>query len=257
MSKIFSLFIFLNILLCYETLLSGYEKPSHLDEGTWDLMSPYFLPENHPVKSKLDAIFSSRATRNNSALKKAGFTTPEPRKYSHTVVTTHPNLKGYYLKFYTDETPLNDVYELRNRVIGANLIREAVNRHGFQSFLLVPKKWIYPLPVNPPPSGGCSPKNFVLIAEDMDVLKGKSNYFFWKSNMVSKKFLDAVYMIVQELGLDDSITPSNIPFTKKGILAFVDTPSYHRWPVDFSRLTSYLSPTMKEHWKVLIDHNGP
>lgn len=257
MNKIHILVYFICLLFFYDNSVYAYQKPAHVDTGVWNQLTPHFLPEDHPIKAKLDTIFSARATQNTASLKKAGFIDPEPRKYSRTVVTRHPRLKGFVIKLYTDDSPLNDAFELLLRVTGANYTRDAINRFGYQSIFAVPKKWIYPLPESRLSTDGSYPKNFILIAEDMNVLERSDNYYWWKSGLVTKKILDALYMIVQEAGLDDSVMPSNIPFTKDGKIAFVDTPCYHRWPVGFDRLTRHLSPAMRKHWSLLISKNGP
>ncbi len=53
---------------------SGYVRPSHVSIELWERMRPYFLPENHPWKKKIDRIFTkSRASQNPDTIKRAGF----------------------------------------------------------------------------------------------------------------------------------------------------------------------------------------
>lgn len=247
---------FFCILLFYAPSLLGYEKSYHVDEAVWNQVKPYFLPENHPIKAKLDSIFSTRVSQNTQTLTAAGFLRPQPRSTSSTVVSRHPKVNGYILKLYTDDNPINDAYELMLRIIGAEKTRESILRHKFKSLFLVPKKWIYPLPANSAPDAAF-PKNFILVAEDMNIIRRNKNFELWKSNAVSKKVLDALYVIVQDVGLDDSIKPSNIPFTKDHKFAFIDTAVFHRWPINFDKFSVYLSPTMQKHWRKLIEQNKP
>lgn len=235
-----------------------YTKPAHIDSATWEQVTPYFLPFDHPIRPKLDKIFSTRVSKNSSTLKAAGFSKPKARHYSKNVVSKHPKLKGYIVKLFTDETVIDDVYELLARIHGAQAARDSIERHQFQSIFVVPKKWIYPLPENPPPaSNHIARKNFILIAEDLDILNEAENARWWRSNAVTKQILDALYVVVQETGLDDSIIPVNIPFTRNWKIAFIDTTIYKRWPIRFYMLTSNLSGPMKKHWKMLINNNGP
>lgn len=238
------------------TPLSAYIQPKHVDSETWNQLAPYFLPENHPIKPKLDSLFSHRITENTQSLQNAGFLRPKPRSTSSTVVSKHPQLKGVIVKLYTDDNPLNEAHELFMRIVGAELTRVSIHRHKYQSLLTVPKKWIYPLPENPAPIGPFR-KNFILVAEDMNIMRREANFTCWKSNAVTKNALTAIYVVIQEVGLEDSLKPSNIPFTKQMKFAFIDTPVFHRWPINFDKLTVHLSPSMQKHWRHLISSNAP
>lgn len=257
MTKLF--FSFLCLTLLGINHISAYIQSPYVDSATWSAVSIYLLPENHPAKAKLDKIFSGkRVTLNTKSLENAGFETPEPREYTHTVVSKHPKLKGYVIKLFTDDYPINEVPELLNRIVGAQIAQETINRHGYQKMFVVPKKWLYPLPAEPSPPAGTYRKNFILIAENMKVYKGPENYSHWRSYLVDKELLNALYTLVQEKGLDDSVLPSNIPFTKEGNkVALIDTGVYHRWPIRFYLLTRFLSPTMKTYWQQLINQGGP
>lgn len=133
-------------------------------------MEPHFLPYENPLRAKLDVIFSTRVTHSVETLKKAGFLKPKPMQYSKTVVTKHPKLKGYVVKLYLDNCPINDAVELRSRIIGAHVARRAIARHQFEDYFEVPKKWIYPLPESPEPHSSKQRKNFILIAEEMPIM---------------------------------------------------------------------------------------
>lgn len=232
---------------------SCYACPSQVDQGVWNNLIPYLLPSNHPIKAKLDKIFSeSRATLNSDALTAAGFTEPTPRPYSHTIVTGHPDIKGYLIKLYTDEQPdVVDWDELIKRIQGAHYTREAIAKHKFESMFTVPRKWIYPLPDNPAPPPGYHQKHFVLVVEKVRILEKYANYDQWSGATMTPKRLNAIYTILQEVGLDDSMYAFNLPFTKFGKQAFIDTARFHRWPIPFEKSNQYLSPKMKKYWKQL------
>ena len=66
-----------------------------------------------------------------------------------------------------------------------------------------------------------------------------------------------VRIFLTEEGLKDSVFPDNIPFTKDGKMAFIDTEHHHLWPVDYYRLERYLSPEMKTYWKNLTHSFSP
>lgn len=230
-----------------------YPKNPYVDDQVWSALEPYFLPTNHPIRGALDDLFSTRVTLNEASLKKAGFKDPHQRIFTKTVVTRHSKIKGYVLKLYTDDTPgIIDWYEHMQRITGAQRVRDAIKRLGYESLFVVPKKFIYPLPPEPSPSLGLERKNFILVAEDMNILNKKKNRAKYRTKM-TKKQLDAMYKIIQAEGLDDSVIPANLCFTKKGKLAFVDTGVHGRWPIRYQMTMQSLSPEMQTHWKNLFE----
>jgi hypothetical protein len=249
-------FAFLLVLFFAGVHAEDYVKPEHVQQHIWEALQPHFLPNDHPIKARLDSIFSKRVNRNVLSLETAGFTTPKPGKYSNTVVSKHPKLKGYIVKLYTESEPVNDGFELLLRIKGAQIARDLIARYGYESYFEVPEKWIYPLPASVEGKGPHR-KSFVLIAEDMGLMHKSENQYWFKTDFISKEILDALYTIVQEGGLDDSILPFNIPITKNGKLAFIDTAVFHRWPIRFYMLTQYLSSSKQKYWKKLIKQNGP
>jgi hypothetical protein len=242
------------------TSVSSYEKPPHVSQEIWDRVKPYFLPTNSSIKAQLDTIFTShRVLISLEGFKKAGFSKYKIRKWSRAVVARHPKLKGVVIKAYLDtEKVFIDWEKWLSRIEGAQGVRDCVARHGYEKYFKVPLKWIYPLPAKPSPplSAEYSRQNFVLVAQEIDILKRQDNLNAWKMG-ITPEILDAIYTILNAEGLSDSIIPSNIPFTKDGRMAFVDTEHHHKWPVPYSRITQYLSPPMQHYWKMLINNKGP
>ncbi|MBA3957699.1 MAG: hypothetical protein H0X51_04795 [Parachlamydiaceae bacterium] len=245
--------------LFHECIVStSYTKPSQVEHSVWDTLAPYLLPENHPIKEKLDKLFSSRITESVETITAAGFLRPNPGRFSHTIVSKHPQLKGYYLKFFVDtQTDIVDWVALHKRLVGAQLTRESIERHGYQIYFKVPQKWIYPLPENPAPAPSNNPKRFILIAEDMNILTRSQNHKQWASAAIlSPKRLKAYYTIMQEVGLNDSNHVFNVPFCRDGKQTFLDTERYHRWPINFSNLNRYIAKSLRPYWQELISSDG-
>lgn len=246
--------IFAALGLCISCSFGAYSyEINSAAPDIWQAVEPYFLPESHPIKPVLDQIFHSpEVTLDGVHLAKAGFTHITPGKYSKTIVTRHPKLRGYLIKLYTDDQfEIEDWSHWKNRVVGANLIREAIAAHGYENIMAVPHKWIYPLPSQFFPPQGTTRKQFVLIVEDMHILSSKESRKKWKSNKLPHNTLDAVYIMLTELGLWDSVYAFNMPFTKEGKIAFIDTEFYHGWPVHLSRLKQYLSKDNAAYWDSL------
>lgn len=225
----------------------------------WQSLEPYFLPEKHPARSFIDEMFhSSRITLSTETLKQAGFRDVKQRHSQSAIVTTHPDCPGYFFKFYVDTQKLdNDWWRLVERIYGAEAARECIKRHGFHGLFKVPRKWLYPLPIEPsiPEDERYLRKNFFLVAEDMHVLSQKENRKAYRTRMTKRK-LDAFYIILSEEGLNDSTYAENSPFTKDGYIAFIDTERYNK-PVTYTKMLKYLSEPMQKYWQKLIDEGGP
>jgi hypothetical protein len=238
-----------------------YTISPYVSSDIWEYVKPHFLPVNHPVRPKLDRMFSkTRVTQTPETFKEAGFKHYRPRRASRMMVSNHPLLTGYYVKAYSDLEPANvvDWKRLMRRIDGAHSIKHCILRHGYQKYFKVPKKWIYPLPPEPSPPN--TPeyfrKNFILIAEDVRSVGHEKNEKMYRHDM-TRELLDAIYTIFQEEGLADSVYAFNVPFCKDGKLAFIDTEIHHYWPVPFQKLTRYFSSEMRQYWQTLIQNNGP
>jgi hypothetical protein len=221
----------------------------------WEELEPYFLPIGHPIKKRLDRFFQKdRATLSLQTFIEGGFLNAKMRKPTNIVIGRSARFKGYLFKVYLDSQPT--LFEWDNwlkRIRGANAIKECIELHGFQNFT-VPRKWIYPLPLEPFPTDQApyNRKNFILIVEDMSILSWNDNLKAYKRKF-TRRLLRDLHCILTEVGLLDSVYPDNIPFTKSGKIAFIDT-EHHHHPQDsipYHKLTRYFSEEMGEYWESL------
>lgn len=234
-----------------------YQKPESVDDGMWEQMRPYFLPEDHPLKPKLDYIFCrDRVTANSESLKKSGFKCKALRKWNNAIVAKHSKLKGYIFKMYSDDqVGFVDYPYWFARIQGTEVIRKSIEKLGYQHIFKVPKKWIYPLPHNPL-SQNPSERNFILVCEDMRIMSKEGNYERWRGPLVTHQLLDAVYDILTDAGLLDSIYVDNMPFCKDGKIAFIDTEHFCKWPVPYHKMLPFLSKSNQAYWQSLIQNGG-
>jgi hypothetical protein len=262
--KIFILFCTLSFTLatCHAAIVddsSGYERNPFVDEETWNTLSPYFLPENSPLKAELDEIFGKRRVLSSrKSMIKSGFTLIS-RSTDKVVVARHLYLKGYLIKAYLDDMEAPDWYWFKKRIDGVRTIQEKINLCGYQRIMKTPKKWIYPLPAYPTPLIGAPyHKNFILVVEELDILDKKHNLKAYKNKM-TPQLLDALYIMLADLNLIDSIYADNTPFCKDGKLAFIDTEHSldTTRPVPLTTVAKYLSPEMYAYWEQLIVNGGP
>jgi hypothetical protein len=234
-----------------------YEPSPYVDPQVWHNVSQYFLPSNHPIKSRLDEIFSkTRVTLNPQTILEAGFERNNARHFSKTVVSKHPALNGYLVKMFTDEQDLEDYIPLCHRIVGAECVKAVIKVHHFEKFFKVPQKWIYPLPIEPSPPEGYHRKNFILVVEDMDIHHKQKNALSWKKKILPDR-ADAIYTVIQAVGLADSIYPFNLPFCRDGKQAFIDTEHHHKWPIHFDLMLPFFSTRMEHYWRIIVGNGGP
>lgn len=249
-----------NTFLTHSVHLNPYHYNPYIPIETWDQIQPYFLPHNHPIKHILDKIFSeNRVCFDRESFIEAGFRPLQgPRLPGNLVVGKHPALKGYLVKIYFDNQDACESFNFLRRASGAQSIRRCIQKHKYQKFFDVPKKWIYPLPLYPEPltGPGYFPKGCILIVEDMHLLGHQDNARAFYRN-ITPPLLDALYTVLTEEGLIDSIYLGNIPFNEEGKITFIDTEHHHLWPVKYDCLTRYLNPEMQAYWQKLINSGPP
>lgn len=243
-------------LLCLlTTYLSGEESSSSLQS--------YLLSPEHPLKAKLDAIFTkSRVLLSVETMKQAGFKPVIPRKFTRLIVSTHPDLKGYIVKVYLDtqrrykQKP--EYFWWKKRIEGAKAITAFIEKKGLSHLYKVPKKWIYQLPEFPPAPLEFEAKNTILVEEDMDLLSAEDNKHRWKSEAITVPLLSSLQLILTEIGLRDCCKIDNIPFAKDGRIAFIDTQSFNAGKPPLKRLKKFLGEKQKVWWeRIMSDRTLP
>lgn len=235
--------LFLTLVCVTSPLWSDYKVPRRIPKAEWKEVAPRLLPEDHPIKKRLDRILAkSRVMRNQITFIQSGFDFYKPRTKSNAIVAKHRKLKGYVIKAFLEDQPVeSEWHNWLDRAKGAELAAEVIEKKGYHGHLKAPKKWIYMLP---------NPKDrlCILVCEDMDVLKHHKNEKAWKRDMTKAK-LDALYDVLETAGLFDSVYIDNTPFCKDGKLAFVDTEHHSKWPVRYDKLDGRLSGGMSKYWQ--------
>lgn len=229
----------------------AYTRNPYITDEAWEQVTPYLLPEKHRLRKKLDQIFSaSRVTASQEAMLAAGFLFTE-KQGGHVTVAVHPELPGIVVKMYTDDNATTDEWKYWvKRIKGMLLIKKGISDLGYKSYFTVPQKWIYPLPAEPSPPEEyiAYRKNFVLIAEDMNLLPWTENKLKWRYD-TDKKRLYALYQMQKTYGLNDSMRIHNIPWSSNGKIVFVDTETYMRFPVNYHPLLEFLCTALKPYWR--------
>lgn len=241
------------------TLYDRFENDSNISQAEKDSARPYLLPLHHPIKPFLDSIFhQNRPLHNPKTFAAGGFVSKFIQPRSFIRVASHYQIPGYLFKVYLDS-------ELREkdktpgwkwfaeRVKNARIIDEFIQSRGIKHFT-VPKKWIYPTPVNDlseiPKDGIYVIKNEILVVEDMELFPKKINKLAWKK-VITKEHLDEFLAIIQHAG-GSSYRADNVAFTKSGKFAFIDT-EYTTDRSDYKSILPYLSPKMAAYWKKIVN----
>lgn len=229
--------------------------PANVSYDAYNELLPYLMPSDHPAKKTLDRLFSSPDVLiSDQALKKAGFKQIGARGYSKAKILKHKKLKKYIIKAFTDDQEaVVDFAICKRRIDGSHVIRAVIDRHQLHHLFKVPQKWIYQVPRK---QESLQEKNFILIAEDMEIFDSRGNYIMWNGRAyITKEILDALFLVLTEAGLIDSVFIDNIPFSLDEKIAFVDTEHFHKWPVPYGRLTCFLAKKLQFYWMDLILKN--
>lgn len=245
-------FLFL-ILISLASIVQAYEKPAYLDDQTWSNIQKHLLPEDHPLREKLDKLFAKRRwIESLDTLEKGGFKYNKHMAKCSVVVAKHRKLLGYVLKFFTDDqVGINELERLLKRIWGANLARNIIEKHHYGDLFKVPQKWLYPLQ-DVPSAENLDRKHFILVTEDMNLASSRTNYGHWGSSKISKELIGGLFTILNEGGFNDSVYLHNVPFSLDGRVAFCDTEHFLRWPIEFERLTNCFSKSNQRYWESLI-----
>lgn len=231
----------------------------YVSEKVWRMVTPYLMPEDHPLKKKLDELFSKkRYLKNGRKLLQAGFLNKRREPYTKVIVTRHKDMPGYIFKIYTDDRPgfkddpeyLTWIYRAR----GARLARREIKERGWEAYFKAPKKWIYALPPYPEAKEGALQKNFILVEEEMDILSMREIMPKWRNGTITKEHLNMLFTIITRIGLKGGCKVDNIPICKDGRIAFIDTQSNLRHHLPYERLFQVLEGDLKEHWQHLINN---
>src|SRR5215472_9381537 len=118
-------------------------------------------------------------------------------------------------------------------------LQELVNEYGLGGVSSVRK------------AESCGPDDqpTILVAEFQDLLSQEESEHAWLHS-VTESHLDELYATINRAG-GTSYRPNNIPLTRQGWFAFVDT-EHSNDRHDYESIAPYLSCQMREYWSNLI-----
>lgn len=237
------------------TITNNPDIPSSVKKA----VKKYLMRPDHPCFEKLQALcLQSRITANRTTIQNAGFTILDVYSTSGIVLVKHRDFPGYIFKIYLDDTAKTrgDIPGWRwltDRCVGADNIRRLMARKNFQHFV-VPEKALYAFPQekDPPWSTRYSPQPVMLAVTEMDILPHET-VNAW-ATLITKRHLDELYAVIS-LGYGSVSIIPNIPYTKSGKFAFIDT-EYPKRKLNFGIVSQHLSPEMRAYWELLVRRGG-
>lgn len=213
---------------------------------------PFLVPEQHPLYTILNNLFSSRITSNRTTFEEAGFYILDSRPRSFIHVARHPLLPGHLIKVYFDDDPrkkqnLSSWKWLVRRCVGAEKVRRAIVTYHASHFT-VATKYIYRFPASTENHPAC------LLVTDMNLVSPAENRRAWKEK-ISRKHLEELYWIITA-AKGSSYRPDNIAYTRDGKFAFIDT-EYPGLGPDYHSIRPYLSRDMRLQWDEIVRKYSP
>lgn len=201
------------------------------------------LPEDHPLQNQLQFLFQDpHLFASLHHLEQSEFHLLS-RNNSKIMVASHPAIKHYLIKKFSDIIPQHlQLINYVKRIRGARALKEFIYLNRLKH-IVVPQKWIYPLPTqfSNPQTGE---RSYLLIVEDMEICSGKGQVkgqTAKRYNKIDKKTLRELCMVVYYFrGLDSGLC--NMPFTHHNQIAFIDTECWDDWNREgfLSRVMPYL-----------------
>jgi len=141
------------------------------------------------------------------------------------MVGRHQSVEGCLFKKYSNKISkisLDD--QLANyecRIEGASRLRTFISEHHLRH-IAVPQKWLYEIPT---PSPHISRISYILVVEELKLLDKKKTERAYRH--IDKSVLRELCLVLFHFRGLDSIT-KNMPFTKDGRVAFIDTEHWRR-----------------------------
>ncbi len=217
------------------------------------LMAPHLLPLDSPLKALCDEIFNRAKIINDiKSLERAGFEILFAQKKSLIIVAKHPKVKGYLFKIYLTSKNVRKYgmvgWELlTTRCVVAKKIKQIIRKEKIRSFV-VADKWLYPLP-QPSTRRHAKGEPVILVVKDMQIYDRKASTVAWIRN-ATRKHLRELYAVLGR-GYASAFLPGNIPYTKKGKFAYIDT-EFDKRKIPLSHVKKFFSPQMMAYWDRLV-----
>lgn len=173
--------------------------------------------ESLPIVSMMASLFTDpKMFGSYTRFEDAGFSlvAHAPHKM---MAGKHKRAKGYFFKKYNnDHDSEKQLVNYLRRIEGSRLIRTFIADHGFTR-VIAPKKWLYELPTT-------FPERYLLVAERVDLATRDETHRRY-ARISTEQLQELATVLYYFRGLNS--TAANLPYTKEGQIAFIDTERWH------------------------------
>lgn len=226
-----------------------------LDQSETGPFARFYLKGHKKLKNQLDAVFGSfKALKNFRMLEKKGFSVVS-RRPSSMYVVKHSSISKYLMKLYFFDDKGNRLKSRSwaiKRCLGVEKIRRLISEKNLFHFS-TPRKWIYILPEESAAIASGIENRIALIATNMNLVSRKESFEAWKT-VPTKEHLRQLYCILSR-GFSSCYLPGNIPYTRNGKFACIDTETPQR-KLPYNNVKKYLSEEMALYWDQLVKSGG-
>jgi hypothetical protein len=141
-----------------------------------------------------------------------------PNSENKILVASHPLVEGYLFKKYSNRVDSNEqLNNYQRRIEGAQKLQAFVTEHHLR-YIAVPEKWLYTYEVRQAPI-------HILIVERLKILSAEESKQAY-SHIRKTVLRELCKVLFTFKGLDSVV--KNLPFTKAGQIAFIDTEHWKR-----------------------------
>ncbi len=184
----------------------------------------YLLPKNHPLQIPLKNLFQTPNMFDSPReWHLSGFQVLD-RVHRKLMVARHPTVNNYlFKKFQNTVSAKKQLNNYLKRTSGAKALSQFIIRNHI-NHIIVPKKWLYPLPKKFSDSK-TKEQTYILIVEEMDICGGgvdpMGEVALHYQHIQEELLKELCFVVFCFRGLDSML--HNMPFTYQNKITFIDT----------------------------------
>ncbi|CRX39022.1 hypothetical protein [Estrella lausannensis] len=180
-----------------------YIQSGGIQVDVWEQYRKAMLPESHPAKKFLSAIFKSRrVTKSLKEIRAAGFIMREEQT-NGLVTCSHPDMSGYFFDLTLDNyVGMKAPKKYKLAYERMSLLAAWIKQKGLEDIFCLAKMWSFLLPPAPPSNWWLQGdrKILAIVREDLRELPSKVSLAQW-SEPLDFKIVESLFQLSKETGL--------------------------------------------------------